>query len=897
MKNNYFWRVILTIWIFFLIVNTYAQYSTPNEFIKLRVNDFSNIHSIKIFDPNFGIAAGNQILIFKDSIWSRMKLQPPVIIDKFYALDMDDIYIISNTEFHESLIYHWNGKQWTLINSILANPITYMTFKNDSNIVLGGYSELKISENKKWKNISLPTLGFPKSIIFQDSILWILFPQKGLYKYNKTWQKVYNDQRIIDIKKYNNSIYLIIEDAFCKIVDDSVIVINKDKRLKNIITFEITNQRIIGVGFKGLILESKGNEWKRQKSNTESNLNTITSDKTGGIWIGGENGIILYSGMKLFPEESKNIWKGFSKKTINSYAKIIDDEYGVTCADFNNDGYTDIFTCGLFEENNLYLNNRNYFNNRSIEWGVLKKNDDKFQNLNLGTTSADIDNDGDEDIYITSLNGKNTILLNQSNKKFINYSEISKGIGKANDRTNASIFGDVDNDGDLDLFITNENNTNRLYLNNGAGIFSEYTNNAGLYTKEGGMGCSFADIDNDGDLDLYVANWSKENILYKNKFIESGSLYFENITLNSHTGGDNFENSNSVVFSDINNDGFLDLFVGNKLNSNRLYINERNCIFSDSTEEYIGLDTFKTYGTVIEDFDGNGWKDIYLNNIGRNILYINNGKKLIDNSMEYNAGISGYSTGSAIGDFDNDGDVDIYISNYIGESSTILFNNLSDSSFLKIKIIGIKSNKNAIGTKLIIYNDKFLNDDKEIIDYREINGGSGYMSCNDKIQTIRIKDSKYVDIKAIFPSGIIKKLQHIKIGSTIKIIEINNFSKYYYLIRNFLFRIFKDSHNLWELIKWIFVLSLILFTNILINRKYNWNIILMLPISVFIFLIYFSQFYFMEFNSILYSTVIPLTSVIFIVFLILLSYERYYIKSQAKLEQNTIREKISSDLR
>ncbi len=154
----------------------------------------------------------------------------------------------------------------------------------------------------------------------------------------------------------------------------------------------------------------------------------------------------------------------------------------------------------------------------------------EVQEYNLGACAGDFDNDGNIDLYVSSLNSKNKLFKNIGDGFFVDYTSIANAGGAEEDRSNSVITADVNNDGSLDIFITNETTTNRLLMNNGAGIFNEITVEAGLKTEHGGTGASFADIDNDGDLDLYVANWSRTNILYKNQLIENGSIYFIDVS-------------------------------------------------------------------------------------------------------------------------------------------------------------------------------------------------------------------------------------------------------------------------------------------------------------------------------------------------------------------------------
>ena len=219
------------------------------------------------------------------------------------------------------------------------------------------------------------------------------------------------------------------------------------------------------------------------------------------------------------------------------------------------------------------------------------------------------------------------------------------------------------------------------------------------------MGCSFGDIDGDGDLDLYVSNWSKKNILYKNLLNDNGELFFENITGKTGVGGNEFDKSNGVVFNDIDNDADLDLFVTNRKTSNTLYINNGKGIFKNETAHFLGIDSLKSYGAVIADFNGDNQKDIYVSNVGMNTFYLNNNNKFEIKTIKYGAKIEGYSTGSAVADFDNDGDLDIYVANYIGEGSALLKNKLNNNKFIKVKVQGVENNRNGIGAKVYVYKD------------------------------------------------------------------------------------------------------------------------------------------------------------------------------------------------
>jgi len=725
---------------------------------------FSNLKDLFLFPNHTGVASGSQIIYLDNANWKKMKIQPPRDVNLMYALDTNSIFVSLKTKFQDSELFYWNGRSWKEFNYPL-NSISTMYFLDKDNGVIAGLGEIAVLNNKKWKTLPPPTVQDLKSIkLDQSGIIWVASTLGSMYKYNGHWQKINNSDNIRQVEIFNNDVYVLGDDYIGMIKSDSIFKISIYKELDRVNSFTVLDENtFITAGNKGLIIKYQDSKWKHIYSSVKTNLNNIGMIHNNEEWCLGSDGTILHYSNQKDQSFNTDIWKGFDKRTFFSFAKIVDDEYGVVVADFDMDGYPDIFTCGLFESNHLYINQKNnLFIDNAIKNGLFQNNEK--HDLNLGACAGDLDNDGDMDLYITSLNGTNKLFQNMGVRGFIDYSAISDGIGKEGDRTNTCIFGDVDNDGDLDIFIANEYSSNRLYLNNGAAIFEEVTESIGLSTTDGGMGCSFGDIDGDGDLDLYVSNWSKKNILYKNLFVDNGELYFENITDKVGVGGNDFDKSNGVVFNDIDNDADLDLFVTNRKTSNTLYINNGKGIFKNETAHFLGIDSLKSYGAVIADFNGDNQKDIYVSNVGMNTFYLNNNNTFEIKTIKYGAKIEGYSTGSAVADFDNDGDLDIYVANYIGEGSALLKNKLNNSKFIKVKVKGVENNRNGIGAKVYVYKDGNMENNTDLLQYSEVNGGSGYASMNELLQTIQIQENAFVDVKIVFPTGIIKKIKHVKAG-------------------------------------------------------------------------------------------------------------------------------------
>ncbi|NJB82469.1 FG-GAP-like repeat-containing protein [Wenyingzhuangia aestuarii] len=256
----------------------------------------------------------------------------------------------------------------------------------------------------------------------------------------------------------------------------------------------------------------------------------------------------------------------FTKVTTGAIANYGGYCHGASWVDYNNDGYLDLFVTDYMPTkfNVLYKNNGD-------ETFTEVKNTSLVQEAknSIGATWADYDGDGDMDVFIPATNGQsNSLFRNNGGDVFEKMTNI--GITADNANSVGCSWGDFDNDLDLDLFVTNTSGQdNFLYQNNGDGTFTQITNT--LVTSDGGHSSSsnFIDFDNDGDLDLYVCNdQDDENTLYIN---DGTGVY----TKPENPLSSNLGNSYSQAWSDFDNDGDLDLFVGN-------HSNEKNVFFENS---------------------------------------------------------------------------------------------------------------------------------------------------------------------------------------------------------------------------------------------------------------------------------------------------------------------------
>ena len=241
------------------------------------------------------------------------------------------------------------------------------------------------------------------------------------------------------------------------------------------------------------------------------------------------------------------------------------------------------------------------------------------------------------------------------------------GVDKV-DGGRGSAWGDYDNDGDLDIFAVGAYVPHALYRNNGDGTFTNVATQAGVADPRGGWGSLFADYDNDGDLDLYVTRggWSgaAENTLYRN----NGDSTFADVT--KEAGVQDPQSSFCATFGDYDNDGYLDLYIADGVigdgGANVLYHNNGDGTFTNMALQAGVANRGRSLGVVFGDYDKDGHLDLHLVNFGQsNVLYHNNGDGTFTDVTE--------STGMKLPitdpfvtfffDYDNDSDLDIFISN------------------------------------------------------------------------------------------------------------------------------------------------------------------------------------------------------------------------------------------
>ena len=427
---------------------------------------------------------------------------------------------------------------------------------------------------------------------------------------------------------------------------------------------------------------------------------------------------------------------------ITQGAIVNDDGYSEGCglADYDNDGFIDLLVANWTNQSNLlYKNNGDGIFNK-ITTGPVVNNAASSYNCSWG----DYNNDGYIDLFVANFNSQNNFLYkNNGNGTF---TQITTG-PVINDiaSSRGGSWGDVDNDGYLDLFVANADQSNFLYINNGDGTFTKSTNSPVVNDGGNSVSGSFGDYDNDGYIDLFVTNWLDENnFLYHN----NGDGTFSKIISGSIVtdGG----SSQGGSWGDFNNDGHLDLLVTNGTGAsqnNFLYLNNGDGgSFTKITNGDIVNDGGDSRSGIWEDFDNDGDLDLFIANANQqnNFLYANNGDGTF---TKINSGVivndGGSSTAAVSGDYDNDGDLDIFVCNINYENNYLYSNNGNNNNWINIICTGTSfTNYSAIGVRLKI---KSTINELPTWQIREINAQTGCRSQNSLNVEFGLGDASFID--------------------------------------------------------------------------------------------------------------------------------------------------------
>jgi hypothetical protein len=484
---------------------------------------------------------------------------------------------------------------------------------------------------------------------------------------------------------------------------------------------------------------------------------------------------------------------------------------GVAVLDFNNDGFEDLYLTGGMQEDQLLENQKDgTFKNVFDQAGLTSA----LGFVTQGVATADFNRDGWMDLFITTITTKgekktipraqNLIFINKKDRTFEEQSK-SFGISKSESFSTGIAIGDINLDGYPDVYvgnyftdydgglkeisdatIVNAGKTAKgyLYENKGGKKFEEVSKKYNLSHRGFSFGGIFTDFDNDHDMDLIINNdfgyKAKPNYLLQNQFPEKKFSYVEearkmDLRINAMGG----------ATADLNADSYLDYFITN-IRFNRFMIQdpEKN-IFIDQAEA-LGTQLFTiSWGANFTDFDQDGDLDLFVANGDLNpncvpmynFYFENENSTFQEQSGEVGLKDYGVGRGSVVFDLENDGDMDLLVVSqkpvrpYGPASITRLYKNeLAKGNALQVKLRGNASTLSAFGSRIELYADSlYLN--------HEIDGGNtSHLSHNSRIAHFGLGKRTTVDsLRVTWPGGESQSLYQIPVNQKITVVETNLF--------------------------------------------------------------------------------------------------------------------------
>ena len=445
--------------------------------------------------------------------------------------------------------------------------------------------------------------------------------------------------------------------------------------------------------------------------------------------------------------------------------------------------------------NRLYRQNRDgSFSDVTEAAGLADAGDG---NYGMGVAAADYDNDGFTDLYVTSY-GHNVLYRNNGNGVFTNVTDRA-GVGTAGWSGSAGFF-DYDNDGRLDLFVTRymewdtahskvcardtycppadfPATTSVLYHNLGNGRFEDVSAKAGIAAKKGrALGVAFNDYDADGFADIFVANDAMEQFLFHNNrngtftecALEAGASLSDNGKAFSGMG---------VDFRDYDNDGRPDLVITDLAKQiYAVYHNDGSGAFSyRSLESGLGVLSAGSSGWGVrwEDFDNDGWKDLFaaqshvmdnvdaidpsLHNLEPPLFALNHAGRFVRVASGSTQPVAG--RGAAFGDLNNDGSIDVVMTT-LGGRPQVFRNRGGEGHWLTLLLEGVRSNRDGFGARVKVNGQ-----------WQYANSGGSYLSASDKRVHFGLGQATMATVEIWWPSGVHQVFKDVRADQFLNIRE------------------------------------------------------------------------------------------------------------------------------
>lgn len=741
--------------------------------------------------------------------WRRMPLPQDYTLQRYFALAPDDIWAVFEIpEIFKEALFHWNGRDWSPAFSRNVSNIRDLYFVSpEEGWLAGSFGEVWHYYHGQWEKEKTPTfIHVNRFELSPDGSLYASCeaPSQAalLKRASGEWQMVSsNFVTDFSVMTFTPSRRLLL---------GNYIFSAARVRLDSLEAWQVPMKSIqflpdFGYGVDLSTIYVFQDTAFTPIVQAPVQLSEVRLFSKSFSWILGSEGMILMPR----PRPATVFTKPISEQTFAAEVAPLSRVYGLALLPDKSAKSKRVYCIATEGRNVVYdfFQDQKNFEKRFFDFAPglnlagsaafadrLTEYGHTFSNYDLGVTTGDLNGDGREDIIVTSMYGYPAVYFDSGHDYYFEATAYSglKNWGDVRQRPMLANVFDADHDGDLDLFIACQFRSNAFFVNNGRGRFTEVTREANLITEGGGIGAYVADFDGDGWEDIYVTCANRGNLLYRNLGSQSadGLPRFHDVTGESGAAcSPESKQSQGAALADYDNDGDIDIFVCNLVESNALLQNDGAGRFRDATRLAGLADNDQSMGAVFFDFDLDGHLDLFVSNIGANRLYKNDGRggfiecstylgnfRGAANLMEGSRRLGGYSTGTLVTDVDADGDFDLIVSNY--DVSLVTYRNdiLRSGASLQIIPQGILSNRSAVGTKVLLYESDSLRASSKLVGMRLIESANGYGCSPEKIAHFTVSPMHSYQAKVIFPSGIVHDIYGLRSGERRVVVEVEGWA-------------------------------------------------------------------------------------------------------------------------
>ncbi len=719
---------------------------------------------------------------YKNGHWTKIPLPENWILDHAFFAGEDDIWIVATKMWaHKQHFLHYRAGRWEKVPSPNVDNIKSIVFQHDGTAWAGcDWGELLRYENGRWQRRKSPTQChlFSLAHLNTDKLFALTDCQTygQLFAYfNGSWKEFPQQDKIkefIEVLYYDSAK----KQAWVLARGEGkqyLLLWEPESNTFSTEIFEFGNlgahQIAVYPDGSGYFLSSADSLWQFTNMNLSearylkidglANIEVLTISPDGGVW--------------MYSKSNHRLWTLGSHQTAP--VKSEKYAYSLEILEVQEPMGLGFFRSARTGIGNVYVvlheTPNRFIPLETPERGLRSKGfleePQKLGPLNrpiydLAVLTADFNNDTFEDIFLTSLYGQCFLFLQSHTGQFVDASSWA-GFEYTGERYNMPATADVDLDGDLDLYITSEMDRSRLFINNGYGRFKAAPEN-GAVVPVGGKTAAFGDFDGDGFPDLCVTTYGAGIHLFRN----DGTGSFIDLTP-EHPWLDPEvpEKVMAPTFVDYDNDGDLDLFIAKQLDSNVLLQNDGRGHFRDVTAQVGLVDSSLSRGGLFFDRDNDGDLDLFVLNIGHDLYYENIeartfhqtdfgtiGKRL-DNWSFYDVNLKttgAATTGGIVLDYGQNGTMDIMLG--AADYPLRLYKNSGQvENYLQFKLTGIHSNTSAVGASVRLWQEGKEGRPERFLGLRHIESTSGYASHSEKLIHFGVaKDATY-RAEIAFPGG------------------------------------------------------------------------------------------------------------------------------------------------